>query len=262
MLNLRDDSRLVCVIRPWYNDFLHQLYGRRGLLRVIHGEESIRLRPQHRLFPEDYESEVFHFLRGFVRPGAEVIEVGASIGVLTILMARWAKPSGHIHAFEPNPLCTAALKDHLQLNNVNDCVIVNPFAISDIEGETSFYTSGTSGTSSLSSAHIKTHANRIQVCVTTIDQYCGRNKVVPSLIKIDVEGFEFHVLAGAMETLRKARPTVLVELHTMNWPKLNVDPHPILRQLADLNYSIEPVSGQKDILSEYGHAVLRPVSSR
>jgi hypothetical protein len=48
--------------------------------------------------------------------------------------------------------------------------------------------------------------------VTTVDEYCRVNRVKPTVIKIDVEGFEGEVLRGAEGTLRRCRPTVLCEV--------------------------------------------------
>ena len=49
--------------------------------------------------------------------------------------------------------------------------------------------------------------------MTTIDDFCRESGIVPDWILIDVEGYEYEVLLGAAETLRRHRPRVLVELH-------------------------------------------------
>jgi len=257
-LRLSDDSRLVCAIRPRYELVLQFLYGRKGLFRQLDGEEPIRLRPQDRLVPENYEPPVFHFLKERVKPGAVVLEVGANIGIFSVLMARWAGSNGVIHAFEPSPACCEVLTFHLGLNGVKDRVVIERAALSNSEGTATFYCSGTSGTNSLSAVRIHTACGateETQVRVTTVDSYCFSRKVSPSLIKIDVEGFEFHVLEGAFDILKKCRPIILVEFHPVNWADIAVSPKSVMSALENLGYRARALSGQQNILSQYGHVV-------
>jgi FkbM family methyltransferase len=259
-LKLADDSRFVCAIRPRYNAMLQYLYGHRGLSRTIHGEEPIRLLPSARLIPEDYEPEVLDLLKQKITPGAVVLDVGANVGVSAMMMARWCGPQGHIHAFEPSPTPKQLLIKHLRLNGLADRVTVCPSAVSDVEGATTFHAVGISGKSALSAANLDQIAERFEVPVTTIDAYCRSHNIRPSLIKIDVEGFEFNVLNGARDTLKQFRPSVLIELHPMFWPSLGIDPHWAASQLKDLNYAVRAVEKQSNILSEHGHVMLEPVN--
>jgi FkbM family methyltransferase len=259
-LKLSDDSPFVCAIRPRYHSVLEHLYGRTGLLRTIHGEEPIRLLPCARQIPEQYEPSVFGLLKQMINPGSVILDVGANVGVLTMFMARWCDPEGQVHAFEPNPVSRQALVEHLRLNKLSSKVRICPLALSDVEGMTTFYAADTSGKSALSDANIGLDSKQIQVPVTTIDAYCRSLNIRPSLIKIDVEGFEFSVLKGARSTLSEFRPTVLVELHPMNWPALGIDPRWAAARLTELNYTLTAVEGQSDVFSEYGHVMLEPVA--
>jgi FkbM family methyltransferase len=258
-LKLSDDSRFVGAIRPRYNSVLQHLYGRRGLSRTIHGEEPIRLLPCARLIPEQYEPQVFTLLKQTIKPGAVILDVGANVGVLAIFMARWSGPGGHVHAFEPSPNPKQVLIDHLRLNGLSSRVTVCPLALSDVEGITTFYAVGISGKSALSNVNIGLDTEQFQVPITTIDAYCGSLNIKPSLIKIDVEGFEFSVLNGARDTLKEFRPSVLVELHPMNWPALGIDRRWVADQLAELNYTVAAVEKQTDIFSEHAHVMLKPI---
>jgi FkbM family methyltransferase len=177
-----------------------------------------------------------------------------------MMMARWCGPQGHIHAFEPSPTPKQLLIKHLRLNGLADRVTVCPSAVSDVEGAITFHAVGISGKSALSAANLDQTAERFEVPVTTIDAYCRSHNIRPSLIKIDVEGFEFNVLNGARDTLKQFRPSVLIELHPMFWPSLGIDPHWAASQLKDLNYAVRAVEKQSDILSEHGHVMLEPVN--
>jgi FkbM family methyltransferase len=258
VFRLGDNSRLVCAIRPTYDSMLERLYGRRGLSRTIHGEEPLRLLPCTRLIPEEYEPQALDALKETLGPGAVVLDVGANVGISAMMMARWCGSEGHIYAFEPSPTPKKLLAQHLQLNGLADRVTISDFALSDAEGTATFYASGISGKAALSDVNIGQDSEAVKVPVTTIDAYCETNKIKPSLIKIDVEGFEFKVLNGARKTLKEARPRILVELHPMFWPALGIDTEWAARQLRELNYRITPIERQSDVMSEHGHIMLQP----
>jgi FkbM family methyltransferase len=258
-LKLADDSRFVCAIRPAYDSMLERFYGRKGLSRTIRGERPIRLLPCARQIPEEYEPQVLDLLKQTITPGAVVLDVGANVGVSAMMMARWCGPEGHIHAFEPSPSPKQLLTEHLRMNGLSDRVTVCASALSDAEGTTTFYASGISGKSALSDVNIGQSSEQVQVPVTTIDAYCRAKNIKPSLIKIDVEGFEFNVLNGARNTLKEVRPSILVELHPMNWPALGIDVGWAAEQLRELNYKATALEKQGDVLSEHGHVMLEPI---
>ena len=259
-LNLTSASPLVRVVRPAYDVLLNSLYSQHGLVRVINGEEKLRVRPVHRYAHEDYEPTVFAHLKRNVKPGSVVLDIGAHVGLFTILLVRWAGPTGHVYAFEPTPETRAALEDHLVLNDVADHVTLIPMAVSDMTGTAMFYAATSSPENTLSSAHTRlSTAEAIEVPLTTIDDFCTKRNVVPTLIKIDIEGFELHALRGAKETLAQHRPAVLIELHPMNWPEIGESPATAAAILAQLGYRAVPLDGQKEPLVEYGHVFLEPL---
>jgi FkbM family methyltransferase len=229
------------------------------LVRVINGQETIRVRATHRYADENYEPTVFNYLKQSLPPGAVVLEVGAHVGTFTVLLARWVGPTGLVYAFEPAPRPRSALEDHLALNRVRERVRVVPAAVSDRSGLARFFASSFSPENTLSPKHTRfSEADGIEITVTTIDAFCCEHNVVPSLLKIDVEGFELHALRGAVRTLTSYRPPVVVEFHPMNWPEIGVEPCQISTLLAELGYRVVCLDGQDDPLAEYGHVALEP----
>jgi FkbM family methyltransferase len=252
-------SPAVAAIRPSYNLLLNVLYRRRGLVRVINGQETVRVRATHRYADENYELPVFNYLKRSVQPGAVVLEVGAHIGMFTVLLARWVGSSGQVYAFEPAPRPRAALEDHLSLNRVREWVQVVPAAVSDRSGQAHFFTCGFSPENTLSPKHTRLpKAEAAETPITTIDAFCSAHKLVPSLLKIDIEGFELHALRGATRTLTSYRPVVVVEFHPMNWPEIGVEPGQVSALLDALGYRVVCLDGQNDPLTEYGHVALEP----
>ena len=122
-----------------------------------------------------------------------------------------------------------------------------------------FYFDGSSGQNTLSPKHgrIPTAAS-VEVETVTIDEFCFGNRIVPTFIKIDIEGYELHALRGAEHTLRHFRPKLLVEMHPMNWPEIGITASEITEFISHLDYQIVPLKNGEDPFSAYGHAVLVP----
>jgi hypothetical protein len=136
---------------------------------------------------------------------------------------------------------------------------VIPDAVSDSPGQSSFYVVGTSGENTLSRKHSRIPtADCIDVQVTTIDHFCRERGIVPSLIKIDIEGFEFHALRGALAVIGRHSPRILVELHPMNWADIGVNRETAREFISSLNYCAKSLTAAVDPFSVYGHVLLEP----
>ena len=258
-LKLESNAPLVAALRPAYDFMLGRKYGKQGISRVINCAEEILLRPGHRYVHEDYEAPVYEYLKANIRPGAVILDVGAHIGIFTILLARWAGTEGRVYAFEPTPATFAALNEHLQMNGVAGQVTPVPRAVSDKPGAASFYAVSNSPENTLNQTHSRLGAAAaLEVQVTTIDSFCADNNLAPALIKIDIEGFELHALRGARATIERCKPLLVVEMHPMNWPDINLTPEQVEAELTDLGLRAVALEKQRDPLREYGHVVLLP----
>ena len=137
------------------------------------------------------------FLKNYCN--GEVIDVGANIGNYS---SYFLKNGARVHAFEPTPETFKLLKSKLKNKNV---VCYNVLVGNSI-GKTKFYFSGTSGENSAIPQKELTH--EIELYQTKLDEY---NFVNVSLIKIDVQAMDFEVLLGAVKTLEKHKPSILIE---------------------------------------------------
>ena len=237
---------------PWrrslsgaYAHMLYGLSGGRGLDAEINGD-IYRVDPRFRwrLWPE-YEADIAAVLRARVRPGFCCMDIGANIGIYVLQMARWSAPDGRVIAFEPNPKTFEVLKRHVRMNDLDGRVTLVPMAAGRETGRARLYdVEAGSGLSRLNQANPATAGavEATDVQLTTIDEYCRRVGVRPDLILIDVEGFEFDVLAGAVETIRRARPQVFVELHPHMYPDGEASRAAGARLIADLGLRPVPVA--------------------
>ena len=141
--------------------------------REISEGETIRVRVAQRDAQENYEPSVLSYLKRSVKPGAVVLEVGAHVGIFTVLLARCVGPSGQVYAFEPARRTRDALEDHLVLNRVHRSVRVVPAAVSDHSGLEQFFTCSFSPENTLSPKHIRLpEAEAIETPVLTSSVNC------------------------------------------------------------------------------------------
>ncbi len=159
-----------------------------------------------------YEAGPTRFLRGFLKSGMVFWDVGANVGYYTLLVASLIGPSGEVRAFEPVPATYGRLLRNVEKNPSLQNISTFQIALSDSAGTVEMYRTDSSN-SGASSLVPTSGADKISgVQAGRIDDICsGQGVRLPEVIKIDVEGHELAVLSGANETLRRARPRLLVE---------------------------------------------------
>lgn len=151
------------------------------------------------------------------RQSDTILDIGANTGIFAIL-AKTYQPKAKVHAFEPQPNVFRVLEKNSQINDYD--IQSHPLALSDINGEMPFYNTGYSTFKynntthgSLNKKWRTEHQHSILVKVERLDYFLDRIKCGKvDLIKIDVETFEFEVLKGYGEKLRKDRPIIFLEI--------------------------------------------------
>lgn len=176
-----------------------------------------------------FESAKQDLFRKLVRPGSVVFDIGANVGLYTLLASRLAGPEGKVVAFEPLPRNLSYLKRHLKLNKAGNVEIVEA-AVSNYEGAGHLSTNGDPHLGQLSADGL------VDVRVTTIDAFMTTAAVEPELLKIDVEGAEADVLAGAIETLGRCRPAIVLATHNRTVHQL------CCSRLESLGYRLESLT--------------------
>lgn len=152
-----------------------------------------------------YEPQMQQLLHRLLIPGQIFYDVGAHAGFHTLLAARLVGPSGRVVAFEPHPANVANLRHHVTLNRASNVVVVEA-AAADRSGSGSLEEGTNSFVARLSPD------GRIWVDILSLDDYANQSGFIPNLIKIDAEGAEMLVIAGARALMRRL-PTILVSVH-------------------------------------------------
>jgi FkbM family methyltransferase len=180
--------------------------------------------------------EVNH-LRDFgvaIREGMVVYDVGANVGIYSLLASTRVGAAGKVYAFEPLERNAQYLRRHMKLNGVQNCVVLQT-AVCNEEGTRRF-----SGASWDSHMGRLSPGGEILVPSITLDNciYGEKGLPPPDVLKIDVEGAELEALEGAGKALTEFHPTIFLEIHGT---QLHVECRAFL---AAKGYRIE---------EEYGH---------
>src|SRR5690554_3104652 len=136
-------------------------------------------------------------------------DVGANVGLYAAMVARLLTASTVV-AFEPTPSTAAIARQIVAANGLD--VRVEAVALGADEGTADLYLSAKSDASNSLVEGFKRSTGMVTVPVRRLDGYVEASRLVPTLLKVDTETFEPQVIAGAVETLRRHRPTMVVEV--------------------------------------------------
>lgn len=230
---------------------LHEL--RVNDMRMVADFEDVAITPSLWVRGQ-YEPTATRAFRALVAPGARIIDVGAHIGYYTLLGGRLAGPAGAVLAFEPNPLVRALLRLNIRLNELPN-VEVRGVAVADRPAAGDLHVQApATGAGSLSRSTVSCPRSAHPVEVTTLDEaWDAPVDLGPTLVKVDVQGSEARVLAGARGLLGRYRPAVLVEFNPRQLTLSGSRPEALTGMLTDLGYAL--------LLVDEGLGVLRELAA-
>jgi FkbM family methyltransferase len=155
------------------------------------------------------------FIKETVKKGDSFIDIGANIGMITLLAARCVGARGTVVAFEPNPLAAKRLKTVAIANQLKQ-VTIHQCGLADREDKLTLNVAtkhtGTGTFGELSQQDLSSDSQRYEVPVYRGDTMLGDRLTGVTFIKIDVEGFEPYVLKGLSKTIANLQPVILTEV--------------------------------------------------
>lgn len=179
-------------------------------LKIFLDVRDIGMTP-HIALSGEWERQVERLLRRLLTPGAQVVEVGASMGYHTLAMAQAVGPGGHVHSFEANPRVLALLRDSVTVNGFNGRVTVHEAAAVAEPGPIAFAVHP----SHIGSGHVALAENvagypeRFEARGVRIDDVLHEMPQA-HLMRLDCEGSEPQALRGAEALIRRSPDLMLV----------------------------------------------------
>lgn len=188
-----------------------------------------------------YAPLVIDAMQRLLKPGDIFFDVGANIGYISAVAARLVGIEGQVHAFEPVPSYFARLQRLAQMNPARG-IYPNDCALGENETTQLIYVTREPGQNTLvpsyKSAPEITRSQEVRA--TRLDSYIESRRIERvSLIKIDVEGYEFPVLKGFERYLRRKwqRPPVICEIAPRAYPLMKTSVGDLARYMDGFGYS-------------------------
>ena len=191
-----------------------------------------------------YEADVMRVFEQHLKDGATVVDIGANVGLYSLVAARAVGPRGMVFAIEPNPANAKMIKMSALKNGFENIVIIAAGA-SDEYGLLRLNLSYSNGTTSKDIDGIEQVFSSNVVPSVRLDDVL---KTRVDLVKIDVEGAEYLALKGMSQTLEKHKPVILSEFSPNAMPGISgVTGEAYLEFLRGHGYSISVIGHGFDI---------------
>jgi FkbM family methyltransferase len=235
------------------------------------GESSLRLTGsaidrsvvQPILRDRTYEPHVQVALLRTLRAGDAAVDVGANIGVHTVLMARLVGAAGKVYCYEASIENKAYLDRNLALNGCRN-VVAEQVGVWDAAAELEFsFVEEVAGCSFFSPAGVRVGRQEKVLCRPLDDLLGPAEPRRLTLIKIDVEGAEMAVLRGARRRLARQRPVLLIEFNpTVAQRFFGSTVDDLYDLLDELQYAVSWLRPDAAEVPVRGHASLHAILAR
>lgn len=235
-------------------------------VRILLNNELTWVLPHWRSLDQNYEQETVASFFDEVKPGQVVWDVGAHVGLFSIIAARRVGRQGHVVAWEPSPNAFANLEHHLKINGLGE--VTQCFQEAVNEGKTAeivFQLDAANETSfanriSYNAANEKLH-REIKVRCRCLDEWAQNLDRQPDVIKMDIEGAEIFALRGAKRLLRGEfgkRPKILLAVHPASIHQYGSSCDELVELVKALSYKVEKIHAESGTLYDFGEVWLVP----
>lgn len=186
-------------------------------------------------FKGTFEPDTVAAIRTFVGRGDVVFDIGANIGWYTLMTSKIVGASGRVVAFEPTAWARRKLARNLKLNPALNNVSLESMALSDVSEAMRPIQLRASWRVFGDDAGVFNE----NVPVKKLDDYvAGAGISQLDVVKIDVDGYEAKVIAGASQTLSRFRPVLIMEIGAYTVAALGDSLGPMLDTLFGLSYAL------------------------
>jgi FkbM family methyltransferase len=232
-------DRLVRLVHPPGN--------RHSIQTVVDYDDGLRLHVDTNSFCEWYiyfygafRPEISKLLNEILQPGHVAMDIGANIGMHTVIMANRVGRRGRVMSFEPDPHPYARLQANLRLNNL-DFVETHRAALSGKTEKRKLFlhdeTIGNFANASLYAENVGANTQTVEIEVLSLDDVIALNPP-PRLdaIKLLAQGEEWNILQGGRETIARYRPHVFFLYEPSYWQRQNLNLMDGVRFFGDYGY--------------------------
>ena len=181
------------------------------------------------------------FLEQHVQAGMCVVDIGANLGLYTLLLSRLVGPTGCVIGIEPDPELFGALQANCRENRASNVELHNLAAGSE-RGRSVLHRSGINAGDNRLARHESAVSRSVEVNIATLDEIVRGRRV--DFIKMDVQGWEGEVIAGMQQVLTNPELQICFEYWPYGLRNAGHDPESILSVLGHEGFQIYPLFGE------------------
>ena len=196
-------------------------------------------------------AEIREAVRAMPRGGV-MFDLGANFGYYAITIATALEGDCCIYAFEPNPPTMRRFRKNLELNSTRG-VYPCETGLSDVPGRAFVVEQPAhSGAAYLDQAVNTAPGAPAGIQLATLDLFFEQHNIDRlDLIKMDIEGAELRALRGGIESIRRFRPVILIELNPDTLERDGCSVRDVVVFLENLGYTIYTVRPRVRITRDY-----------
>ncbi len=204
---------------------------------------------------------VYRVIKDLLKQGDVFFDIGACVGTFSLIAANIVKASGRVYAFEPVLKHFERLKRNIALNGFEN-ILLFKLALSDKNGGGKIFIPKTlnTGMASLSANNMQWADYEVEeVELKKLDNFVKEQDVKRiDIIKIDVEGHELAVIKGAINSINKFKPRIIMEVNRGFLQKAKVRAEEFVRFFKEYDYrlyridhdykeyNLKPIEREKD----------------
>jgi len=191
---------------------------------------------------EEYETYIF---KEMIKPGMNVVDIGANIGYYSLIAAKLVGDSGTVFSFEPDPKNYELLIKNIEINRYKNIIPI-PKAVSNRKEKVQlFIDKNNYGNPSFSKNNIGAFSGFIEVETTTLDDYFRKISYGNShknfnidFIKLDTQGAEGLAIEGGEKILKNNNLIIMMEFWPYGLKNIGTNPVNLLNKLEELDFDI------------------------
>ena len=214
--------RSVKILNSANNKYTVQLQS--GIIYVLHpGEHVDDQIIQYGCF-EPFSTNI---VKTLIHPGMTIIDVGANFGYYSCLFSKLVGSTGHVFCFEPTNYFRQRLVNNIYLNNYQN-ITVSEYALSDCHWVPDF---DSSQDMNITNENIST---------ITLDEFLSDKNIQKiDFIKVDIDGHELKFIKGAMYTISKYKPKILMEISPIHLNEAGYNMQDCWDIIQEINYNVK-----------------------
>jgi FkbM family methyltransferase len=196
----------------------------------------------------NWEHQTTQLVKRLIKKNDFVIDVGANFGYYATLFAKLVGPEGNVIAFEPTNNYFKLLNENISLNNFKNIEIVK-MGLSNIRQDLEISIDDSSATIHQPfKIYVK---SKETISLITLDDFVSdRGLSNIDFIKIDVDGHDPFVLEGAIKTIQKFNPIVIMEVSHLHYVEAGITAWDFYEKLQRWGFIIYYESDMEEILTK------------